>query len=443
MKLDDAHLHALWGGRPRPQPAPWPAFRAGQALDSSSKSGSRGTRADRGVRPTIGKLLPLLLITAGLASAATENLVTEGYQHFYNLQFDQAIAAFSEYTASQPADPEGFNHLAHAILYRDMFRAGALETEMVTGNNPFLRRSKVDASPEDQRAFDSNVARAMALARQRLERNSRDTRALYALGISYALRANYNFLVRKAWRDALRDATAARKAHSRVTEIDPAFVDARLLQGVYAYVVASLPLQWRVLGFLAGFHGSKEEGLRTVEQVAAHGKADRLDAEFLLCAMYRREKQPQRAVPLLDDLIRRFPQNYLLRMELAQMYADLGEHDQAIATLERLRARKKAGGFSALRMEKICFAEGNLQFWHHDLDAALVNIERAAAAAEDLDLNTGVLSWMRLGQIYDLKGQRRQAVGAYLHAIAFAPESDAAKESRQYLNSPYRRKVKT
>jgi tetratricopeptide (TPR) repeat protein len=46
---------------------------------------------------------------------------------------------------------------------------------------------------------------------------------------------------------------------------------------------------------------------------------------------------------------------------------------------------------------------------------------------------------MRLGQIYDLKGRRQEAIQAYRRAIAYAPESDAAKESRRYLITPYRR----
>ena len=69
-------------------------------------------------------------------------------------------------------------------------------------------------------------------------------------------------------------------------------------------------------------------------------------------------------------------------------------------------------------------------------------MRKAAEAAEDLDLNTGVLAWMRLGQIYDLKGQRELALEAYRQAIAFAPDSDAARESRGYISSPYRRKQK-
>ncbi len=390
------------------------------------------------------RLLALLPVLATVAAAAQEDLVARGYQHFYNLRYDQALADFRRYEAAAPNDPNAFNHVAEGILYRDMFRAGALETELVSGNNPFLRRAKVNASPEDQREFDSSINRAMSLCQARLKANARDAGALYALGVSYGLRANYDFLVRKAWRDALRDATAARRAHSRVTEIDPSNVDARMVQGLHDYVVGSLPLHWRLFGFLIGFHGNKDEGIRAVELVARKGNINRLDAEFLLCAIYRREKKSARAIPLLEDLIGRFPDNYLLRMELAQMYSDLGKKAEALSALERLRALKnsRSHGMIDLPTQKIDYAEGNIQFWYNDLDAALVHIQRAAAGADELDLNTGVLAWMRLGQIYDLRGQRAQAVSAYQRAIRFAPDSDAARESRKYLDTPYQRRLK-
>src|SRR6202142_755940 len=390
------------------------------------------------------RLPALLLISVAVAAAAQDDLVVRGYQHFYNLQYDQALADFRRYVALAPSDPNAFNHVAEGVLYRDMFRAGALETELVSGNNPFLRRAKVDASPEDQNEFDSSIARAMALAQDRLKTNPRDTGALYALGVSYGLRGNYDFLVRKAWKDALSDATSARKAHTRVTEIDPANVDARMVQGLHDYIVGSLPLHWRLFGFLIGFHGNKEEGIREVEMVSRIGKVNRLDAEFLLCAIYRRERISARAIPLLEDLIRRFPNNYLIRMELAQMYSDTGKKAQALAALAQLRALKAAGapGLLTLPIQKIDYAEGNIDFWYNDLDAALVNIRRAATGAEELDLNTGVLAWMRLGQIYDLMGQRSLALGAYRHATEFAPDSEAAHESRRYLGSPYQRRTK-
>jgi tetratricopeptide (TPR) repeat protein len=368
-------------------------------------------------------------------------VLSEGFRHFYNLQYDDAIGFFRKEAARNPESADCLNHLAQAILYRDMYRSGALESELVTGNNPFLRRPKVNASPEDQREFEEKILKAIELSRARLAEDPRDTRALYALGVSHGLRANYNFLVRKAWRAALRDGTTARRHHNKVTEIDPSFIDARLVQGVHDYVVGSLPWTWKILGFLAGFRGDRDEGIRSLELVAAKGRANRIDAQVLLCAIYRREKKPRLAVPLLNSLRRQFPQNYLFSFELAQMYSDLGEKVTALAALQRLEKLKKSGapGYSRLQLEKISYAQGNIQFWYNDLDPALENIQKAAAGSETLDLNTGVLAWMRLGQIYDLKGQRSLAVEAYRHAIAFAPDSEAAKESRRYLSSPYRR----
>jgi tetratricopeptide (TPR) repeat protein len=384
----------------------------------------------------------LYLVLCGAAALAQDAPVSKGFEYFYNLQYDDSIAEFGRLVAQQPNVPDGYNHLAQAILYRDMFRAGALESELVTGGNPFLRRQKVDASPADQRRFDQAIDHAMELAQARLKRNPRDTGALYALGVSYGLRANYNFLVRKAWRDSLRDATSARKCHSRITDIDPGFIDARLVQGLHDYIVGSLPVYWRLVGFLIGFHGNKDEGIRTLEMVAQKGKVNRIDAQILLCAVYRRERRPQSAVPILQDLVRRFPRNYLLPMELAQMYSDLGDKEKALAPLRRLEELKRSGanGYAPLRVERVLFAEGTIEFWYNDLDRALANMKRAAAAAEELDLNAGVMAWMRLGQIYDLEGQRALAVDAYRHAVAFAPDSDAARESRQYLATPYRRK---
>lgn len=384
------------------------------------------------------------LVSAGLLAllvASQDPLIQKGFEHFYNLEYDEAIAVFRQYIQRHPEEPRGYNHLAQSVLYREMLRAGALETELVSGNNPFLRRPKMNPSAEDQKQFDDAIRRSIELSQARLRQNDRDTQALYTLGVAHGLRANYNFLVRKAWREALRDATTARKLHNRVTELDPSFVDARLVQGVHEYVVGSLPWHWRALGFLIGFRGSKEEGIRILRQVAEKGQVNKLDAKVLLCAIYRRERQPALAVPLIQELLAAFPRNYLLYFELAQMYSDLGDKQRALEALERLERLRASGapGFARVPPEKIYFARGNIQFWYRDLDEALENMHKATAHADVLDPNSGVLAWMRLGQIYDLKGQRQRAIEAYRQAIAYAPESDAAKESQRYLTKPYRR----
>jgi len=368
-------------------------------------------------------------------------LVERGYEHFYNLEFPEALAAFRAEVTQYPNSADAYNHLAQTILYREMFRSGALESELVTGSNPFLRREGLNPSKQDDQEFRDTINRALALCEARLQVNSNDVQALYAQGVSYGLRGNYQFLVRKAYSDALRDATSARKAHSRVTELDPNFNDARLVQGVYDYVLGSLPPAWRMLGFFAGFRGDRERGIETLKQVARLGRANRVDAEILLCAVYRRERRAQEAVPLLSDLIRRFPANFLLRLELVQMYGDLGQKEKALAVIrevDRLK-REKTPGYERLAQEKLRYTRGNLLFWYNDLDLALEDLKAVTANPSAVDLNTHLYAWLRTGQIYDLKKKRDDAKKAYLQTVAIAPTSDAANSAQNYLLSRYKR----
>jgi cytochrome c-type biogenesis protein CcmH/NrfG len=384
-------------------------------------------------------------LTFFIPHALPSQELSSGYDHFYNLEYDQAIAEFTAETEQHPHDPNAWNHLAHAVLYRAMYRSGALESELVTGSNPFLRRAKVEITPTDQSCFDDAIEKAMALSQARLKENPDDPRSLGALGVAYALRGNYNFLVRKAWVDALHDATDGKKMHQRLAELEPDNIDALMIPGVYDYVAGSLPLGYRIFGFLAGYHGDRARGIRTLQTVAQEAKSNRADAEILLAAIYRRERRTQDAVPLLDDLIRRFPRNHLLRFELVQMYSDMGDKEKAAAEIAQVWDLHKNGapGFASLQPERIDYLEGNFLFWYNDLKAAADHLTKVTAKARDLDLNTAIMAWMRLGQTYDLQGRRSAATSAYRKAIALAPKSEVGKESRGYIAKPYRRRTGT
>ena len=385
----------------------------------------------------------LLLAALSLATRlyAGNSLVDEGYDHFYNLEFDRALAAFDQAIARDPTDPDLHNHAAETLVFSEMYRDGALESELVTGNNSLLRRAKLNPSRETQRRFLGEIQKALDLEQARLRRNPNDAGALYAMGITYGLRANYFFLVQKAWVDALHDSTTARKLHNRVSELDPSNVDACLVQGLHDYVIGSLPPLYKMFGFLIGFRGDKEHGVRTVEQVAARGSLNRVEAQIFLAAIYRRERQPAKALPLVESLIARFPRNYLLRFEQAGMYAALGDGRKALSYVQQVAQLKTEGapGYARVPWESVYYHLGTIQFWYGDLDAALANMKKVTAHADEVDLNTGVLAWMRVGQIYDLTQRHGLAVEAYKKAMAYAPEAEAARESRRYISAPYHR----
>src|SRR4029077_18316784 len=99
------------------------------------------------------------------------------FNHFYNLEYDQAIAELEKGEAADPNSIAVHDYLAQCIQFREMFKVGALESELVTGNNSFLRRPKIDTTPEIEKRFFDEIQKAMALAEARLKSNPKDTQA--------------------------------------------------------------------------------------------------------------------------------------------------------------------------------------------------------------------------------------------------------------------------
>ena len=86
----------------------------------------------------------LLFATALGAGVEQDQLIKDGNEAFYNLDYDQSLADYEQALAGDPANPILHNHVAHALLYRELFRDGALESELVSGNNSFIRRPKLE-----------------------------------------------------------------------------------------------------------------------------------------------------------------------------------------------------------------------------------------------------------------------------------------------------------
>ena len=389
--------------------------------------------------------IPVLAISISLgvaahAQPAEDPLKDPGFQHFYNLEYEDAMRDFSTRVDVNPNDPGAHTALAQTVLYYEMFRNRALDSDLIGSSNPFVSRPHLKVTPEHQRLFQTSINRAIDICQKRIEANSRDKFALYTLGAAHGLRANWSFLVTKEYISALRDATQARKLHNQASEIDPNFMDARFVQAAHDYVVGSLPIGFKLLGFLAGFRGDREGGMRALKEVAESGHANRVDAAVLLSAIYRREKRPAEAVPLMANVSSQFPRNYLFRFELARMYADSGDKKQALANLDGIEQLRAKGAFKALPPEKVAFDKGNVYFWYGDFDLALDQLKRATVPSGTWNADDAAVAWLRVGQALDLKGNHKEAKSAYQEVVRMAPQSEVSKEARDYISFPYKRK---
>jgi tetratricopeptide (TPR) repeat protein len=381
-----------------------------------------------------------LVALAASGGAPPDPLEDPGFQHFYNLEYDEALAVFMAQSAQDPESPDIYNHIAQTIVFRQMLRSGVLGSDLINSANFFLSGPKLSFSAADQNQFGAAVARAVALAEQRVKKDPKDVAALYSLGVSHAVRANYEFMIKK-WGDAMGDASAARKLHMRVLDLDSKIIDARLIPGADEYVIGSLPRVWKMFTAVTGLPGDRENGIQTLRAVAQNGHYNRFDAEALLAAIFRREKRPAEAIAPLNDLIRTFPRGYLLRVELAEMYGDAGDRKKAMDAVEQLDQLRRAGapGFQRLPEAKVHYTRAGLLMQWNDLDQALGEIKIATANVSTLDAPSAGNAWLRLGQIYDLKGQRQPAIAAYREAMRAAPDSQAAEQAKSHITWRYKK----
>jgi tetratricopeptide (TPR) repeat protein len=379
----------------------------------------------------------LLVLAAGRAAGAGDP-----FDHFYNLEYDEAIDALRAIVRQSPGDARFRNELAQALLYREMYRSGELDSELVTGDTELVRRPHLKPSPEVLDEIESSIRAAIAIAEQHLADHPGDVATLFELGVAHEASASVNFFIHKAWLKGLRDAARARRLHDRVAGMAPAFADSRLIPGAHDYLISQLPLAYKMVGAVIGFRGNKKEGIRAIEAVARDGDRRRVSAQMLLAAIYRREKQPDLAVPLLVNLVARFPRNHLFPVELAQMYADAGDMAAALRTLDGIeeQIRSHRPGFTRLTVDQARFLRGHIQFRRGLLAEAAQTLRSIADRGDQVAPETRALVWLRLGQLADLRDQREAAQAAYRESIAAQPVSDGARRARLFLLSPYRDK---
>lgn len=266
-------------------------------------------------------------LASGLAwaAAAQDWRHSQAFHRLFNLDFAAAIPLLEKDCAQQPSDPHHHNNLAYAILYRSLFEANALDGGVAVGVSEYLNRPKVNFSTSERERFSAALARAESAAQSRGE----TAEALYALGVSQTHRANLALLIDKEWRAALKTGGEARKLHTRALALDSRLVDARLVPSFHEYIVGSLPLFLKALGFLVGFSGDKSKGIEGLRSVAQYGFRARLEAQVLLALVETREDHPERAVDIMRQLAQEFPSNHLYRREVANLLLAAKRKDEA------------------------------------------------------------------------------------------------------------------
>lgn len=66
-------------------------------------------------------------VPSAIAAIANDPLTRSGWERYYSLDYDKAIADFEKVSQNHPGDPVAINHLLSAVMFRELYRAGAMD----------------------------------------------------------------------------------------------------------------------------------------------------------------------------------------------------------------------------------------------------------------------------------------------------------------------------
>src|SRR6266849_2673850 len=246
----------------------------------------------------------LVLVQISLAAAPTiatafrppDSLNSVAFEHYYNIDYDAAVQDFERILARHPNDAFALNHLLSAIQVRELYRMGAMNSGEYSNDN-FIGQAHRPADPAQKQRIKQLVEQAEKLEDAELARNPNNVDMLYARGVTRGQFALYTTLI----------------------------------VGDHNYVMGNLSLAVRMAVALVGLRGDKEKGLQYLsDDYHANGETS-VDAGVVLMVFLRREHRYGEALQIARVIGPRFPRNYLLPLEEANLLRASGKGEEAQA----------------------------------------------------------------------------------------------------------------
>lgn len=331
-------------------------------------------------------------VAAPLATAAQSSaeIRRRAFELSYNLDRDEALALLRKDVADHPGDPAAHRALASVLWMAMLFNRGAVTVDHYLGS---FSRTQVEMGKPPaalDAEFRAHVERAIALGEARVAAAPTDAQAHYDLGAAVGLQASHIATVQGKMFAGFKAARRAFDEHERVLALDTSRKDAGLVVGTYRYVVSTLSLPLRMMAYVVGFGGGKEQGIAMVQETAARGGESRTDALFALVLLHNRERQYDEALGALAELRRLYPRNRLVLLETASTALRAGRGAQAEALLTE--------GLAMVAAERRPLIPGEEALWRYKRGAARAAVGKIVEARQDLDAAAAAPSaqdWVR------------------------------------------------
>ena len=391
----------------------------------------------------VGAILLLSVARCGRAEAVdTDPLnrqaeVRAAFARFYLMDYDGAVARFEKIRSEHPGDPIATDYLLDGVVFRELNRLDLLDTTFYANDGFLTGKHTVTEDPVVRDRVRSLTDAAVNESQTILQSKPNDVNALFARGWARSLEATYLGMVERAFGAGLKQAVGARSDCDRVLQIDPNYVDAKLVSGVYQYVVGALPFAFKLLIGIVGIHGSKIEGMALLRDDAERGVITQVEAQTAMMLFLRRDARYSQAVAIAHGLEEEYPHDFLFRLEEANLEKDGGEGMTAVNAYERLIDQAEQPGFYfSAHLELAYFGLGeSLRGQKKYADAVQAYRNGANQPTTSAELKRRCL--LAAGESYDLMGDHSRAREEYQEVLNTGSDTVQGDAARKYMKSAY------
>ena len=387
-----------------------------------------------------------MVLTAGSAGAQAaahtnplnlDPLVRQGYERFYNMDFDSAIKIFNQVAQQHPQDPMAWDYILMATVFHELYHQDLLDTTYYAHDSFLSNKRDVPVPEATRRQIEDLTNKVIAICDANIAANPNDKNSYFARGYAKGMHAVFITLAEHSFSTAARQGYASRNDREQVLKLDPQYADAKMAVGLQLYAVASLPRWVRIIVGVMGVGGSKEQGLADLREAAAHGVVTSVESKTALSLFLRHDGRYPEALQVQRGLAEQYPRDFLFQLEVANLMKDEGHGLEAIAEYKKVLAdAAKPGYFTDARLQLAWFGMGDTQRGYNQIQDAANSFLQAAEQPNCSD-------WLRkraqlnAGEMFDLLHDRAQAVRLYQMAAAPGGDQTQADAARKYMKTPF------
>jgi uncharacterized membrane protein affecting hemolysin expression len=148
---------------------------------------------------------------------------------------------------------------------------------------------------------------------------------MMAMCMAAGVETDYTILVEKKYIRSFSMSKESQQYARVLLAMDPPVSDAHLTLGMVEYVVSNLNWFLRLFVHFHQIEGSKQKAIENLNEVIRGGQYYSPLAKILLSVIYLREKLPYKALTLMQEMERDYPENPLIRSEVKKISENIAK----------------------------------------------------------------------------------------------------------------------